>query len=304
MTEPIGDPLSVKREFSDVLWEVYPHPKYPTISITGESCSLNCDFCEGKYLRSMMSVQDPEELYDVCLELNSDGCRGVLLSGGFNEMGYVPFEGFVEAISRVKAETDLYLSIHPGLLPTELSTALADSGVDAVFFDLIADDELIKERMDLDRTSEDYKSSLNSLIEDFSSVSPHVLLGLSRDLDPERRILDVYSGYDFSSIVFLVLVPLRQSVETPSPEDVGVYLEEARLAFPDIPVSLGCMRPKRKGRIETEKNAVLAGVDRIVQPTEEAKEEARREGLSVRRLDACCGIPESLALRWESAKKS
>lgn len=299
MKELVERSFSLKRELSEVLWEVYPHPKFPSISITGAECSLNCDFCGGKYLEDMRSAEDPDRLYEICRSLDSQGCGGVLLSGGFNDRGYVPFEPFVEAIERIDRDTDLFLSMHPGLLPRNLSSDLSDAGMECVYFDLIADDGLIGDRMGLDRTVEDYERVLNGLMEDFSYVSPHVLLGLSDSLKSERKVLDSFSGYDFSVLVFLVLIPQRSDESFPSPEEVREYLAEARQKFPETPIALGCMRPRNEGRKRMEINAIAAGVDRIVQPSEEAKKIARKAGLEVHRVDACCGVPESLVRKWQ-----
>ena len=36
--------------------------EYPAISITGESCELNCGHCSGKLLKSMIPASTPEAL--------------------------------------------------------------------------------------------------------------------------------------------------------------------------------------------------------------------------------------------------
>ncbi len=73
---------------------------------------------------------------------------------------------------------------------------------------------------------------------------------------------------------------------------MGKFIAEARLEFPEIPLALGCMRPKDSMRVETERKAIEAGVDRVVLPSEEAADFARDRGLDIRRMEACCSVPE------------
>jgi hypothetical protein len=76
--------------------------KYPGISITGSQCSLSCDHCGALILETMIPAQDPRELVRKCIQLERKGNHGVLLSGGCNTQGKLPWHKFVSAIAEIK----------------------------------------------------------------------------------------------------------------------------------------------------------------------------------------------------------
>lgn len=293
---------SVKLERSEVLWAFFPHPSFPSVSLTGNKCALNCEFCRGQYLKEMKSITDPDELYNTCLSLDSNGSRGVLLSGGYNEEGYIPFEPFLDSISKIKKETGLFLNIHSGYMPPDLVRALSESGIDGVDFQFISDDETIQSELGLDRTAEDYKKTFELFLEEIPYVAPHILLGLSGGrLRVEEKALKEFSNLRISALVFLVMISPDSpsgNYEIPSTEKIGEIIAEARLNYPRTPLALGCMRPKGDSRTEIESRAIEAGVDRIVLPSNEALETARDIGLKVRKLETCCSIPENKVYEW------
>lgn len=282
------------------IWDSHPKPYFPSISLTGGFCALNCDYCKGRYLLDMISADDPENLYDTCVSLEADGARGVLLSGGYNKEGYLPIEPFLDSITRISQETNLFLSVHPGLVSDGLARKLGDAGIDLVDFNFIVDEEVIIRRNGIQKAPKDYKNTLNSLLNEISHVAPHILLGLSREgLKAGRLALNALSGKKISALVFLIIIPPSSSqsknYEIPKPKQVGRLIAEARLNFPDIPLSLGCMRPRDTHRVETEIEAVRSGIDRIVLSSKESMQVARELGLEVHRLEACCAVPETIA---------
>jgi len=222
----------------------------------------------------------------------------VLLSGGYNEEGYVPFEPFLDAIERVKRETGLFISAHTGLVPGWLAQELGKAGVDLVDFDLIGDDETVELVMGIDRSVEDYRRAMKALERSLPHVVPHICIGLhAGELRGEFRALEMVSGFKISGLVFLALVPTPgtpfEKVESPSPPAVGEVIARARLSFPEIPLALGCMRPRSRHRVEFEFQAVRSGVDRMVAPAPDTIKEVKRKGIEVKRVDACCSLPVS-----------
>ncbi|MEM2907616.1 MAG: hypothetical protein QXP65_00210 [Candidatus Hadarchaeales archaeon] len=255
----------------------------------------------------MLPCTTPEELRSTCLALASDGARGVLLSGGYNSEGYVPFEPFLDAIAWVKRETKLFVSIHPGLMPTWLTHELGKVGVDMANFDLIGDDETIRLVLGIDRKVKDYRRTLKALINEIPYVAPHICVGLhAGKLKGERKALEMISDLDIATLVFLILVPTRgtkfEDVSSPSPEALAELIGEARSKFPHIPLALGCMRPRNDQRVELELAALQSGIDRIEMPSKRTIETAREQGRLVRRLEACCAIPTELleVASWSS----
>ena len=274
----------------------YPHPRFPTLSITGDECAFRCKHCNRRYLRRMLACQTPDVLFRACAELASKGARGVLISGGYNEEGYVPFEPFVDAIERVKRETGLYLNIHPGLMPGWLARELGRAGVDMASVDVIGSDETIELVLGVERTARDYKRTLRALERAIPHVVPHVCIGLHRgEFRGEPEALEMIAGIDFSTLVFLVIVPTPgasfERISPPSPAKVGEFIAGAKLKFPKATFALGCMRPRGSERVGFELAALRAGVERIELPSGQTLKAARELGLRVRRLEACCAVP-------------
>ena len=102
----------------------FPGSYYPTISLTGRTCSLRCGYCAGKYLEGMIPVRGPGDLFPLARRLAKGGARGLLLSGGSDLEGRLPIRPFLPEIGRVKRELDLFLSVHPGLVDRELASAM------------------------------------------------------------------------------------------------------------------------------------------------------------------------------------
>ncbi len=292
------DAFSVKLGRDPTFMACYPHPRFPTLSITGEGCALSCKRCGRRYLRHMISCSSPDVLFRTCSELASNGARGVLLSGGYNEEGHVPFEPFLDTIERVKRETGLFISAHTGLAPAWLARELGRAGVDLADFDLIGDDETIELVLGIDRTVKDYRRAMRALKRSLPHVVPHICIGLhAGELRGEFRALDIASEIEPQAVVLLVLVPTSdtkfENVSPPSSEAVGRVAAEARLKFPNAQLALGCMRPRGQERVKLELAALHSGVDRIEMPADQTMDEAKKLGLRVERLNACCSVPIS-----------
>lgn len=299
MSSKIGQALSVKLKHRRELLACYPHPAFPTISITGSDCALNCKHCGRRYLKGMISCPTPASLYERCLDLSSKGAVGVLLSGGFNAEGYVPFEPFLDTIEKIKEQTGLFISAHTGLVPEWLAKEIGSAGVDLADFDLIGDDSTIKSVLGIEKTVDDYRSSLGFLVQHIPYVVPHICVGLHFGrLLGEFRALELASEIEPHLLVLLVLSPTsRTDFEKLAPPPINAFKKvaiKARLMFPNIDIALGCMRPRFQGRHELEFIALQSGVDRIELPSERTLEEARKMGMIVKKLYACCSVPDGV----------
>jgi len=277
----------------------YPHPSFPTISITGDKCAFCCKHCGRRYLKNMISCTTPEALRDECLRLSSNGVRGVLLSGGYNKEGYVPFEPFLDAIKSVKSETGMFISAHTGLVSESLAKDLGKAGVDLADFDLIGDDSTIELVLGVRKKVEDYQRSMKALKRYVKYVVPHICVGLhAGEVRGEFRALEMASEIKPPLVVLLVLTPTAgtefEKSLAPSVDDFRRVAAEARLRFPEAQLSLGCMRPRDSGRLGMELAALQAGFDRIELPAEQTLEAARDMGLEVKKLRACCAVPEDV----------
>ncbi len=253
------------------------------VSLTGRECSLGCAHCGGHYLNDMISL---EEAFRRAEEGRS---RSFLISGGCSPSGVVPFTAHKEELERLSGTSTL--NLHVGLVNEE-EAAYAGKIAGAVSFDLVGDNETIREVYGLDKTVADYVRSYE-LLRNHARVVPHICIGLRGGrISGERRALEILQRLGAPALVFLVLIPTPgtrfQEVAPPEPAAVAQILAEARLAFPGTPIQLGCMRPGGRYRRAIDVLAVRAGVNTIVNPAPQARRLARYLGLTARRGEECC----------------
>jgi uncharacterized radical SAM superfamily protein len=77
-------------------------------------------------------------------------------------------------------------------------------------------------------------------------------------------------------------------IKPPSPKTILNVIVEARLMMPNIPIVLGCARPKGYHRTLTDILAVEAGINAIAFPSNEAIEKAEKLGLEIIFSEVCC----------------
>jgi uncharacterized radical SAM superfamily protein len=266
---------------------------FPSISITGSSCSLKCKHCGGKVLNTMLPAVTPERLGEVCSGIKAKGGVGCLVSGGCLPDGSVPLNNFVKAIEAVKKKLELTVVVHTGVINIQLARRLRDAGVDAALIDVIGSDETIREIYQLNASVADYDKSLRALHESRIPLVPHILAGLHYGrLKGEAEALKMVAKYSPSAVIIIALMPihgtLMENATPPTPMDVAKVLVAARLMMPKTPLVLGCMRPKGKHRAETDKLAVRAGVNAIAFPHEQAIQLAESMKLETSFSSLCC----------------
>lgn len=266
---------------------------FPSISLTGSSCALNCKHCGMKVLNTMTPAVSPTELFEVCKKLKTDGTQGCLISGGCDSDGAVPLSNFLGTFRRIKNALGLTIAVHTGLVNFSVANQLKTAGVDSVLIDIIGSDETIKEICNLDVNVSDYEKSLKALNDSQIAFVPHVLVGLHYGrLKGEFEALKLVAKYSPSAVIIIVFMPIRgtpmENVEPPEPVDVIRALVCAQLLMPNIPVVLGCMRPKGEHRKQTDVLAVKAGADSIAFPIEEAIQTAKSMNLEIGFSHVCC----------------
>jgi len=266
---------------------------FPTISVTGKGCALNCKHCGGKVLETMYPATAPEKLFDLCVQLKRKGALGCLISGGCLPNGSIPIGKFVDVIKKVKRELGLTMFVHSGIIDFDTAKKLRNAGVDAALIDIIGSDETIREIYNLNVTVKDYENSLKALHETGIVFVPHVIVGLHYGkLKGEFHALKMISQYKPSALVIIAFMPIHETematVEPPKPEDIAKVITVARLMFPMTPLVLGCMRPKGKHRAKTDILAIKAGVDAIAFPEEEAIKFAENQGCGISFSSFCC----------------
>ena len=266
---------------------------FPTISVTGSGCSLNCKHCGGLVLETMHPVKSSEELFELCARLKKNGAQGCLISGGCLPDGSVPISKFIDAVSKVKRDLGMTVLVHTGIIDETDAKMLAGVKVDSALIDIIGSDNTIREIYRLNVTVEDYSRSLKALQDSGIPFVPHVIVGLHYGkLEGEYHALRMIRDCKPSALVVIAFMPIRgtemERVKPPEPAEIAKVVACARLMFPHTPIALGCMRPKGEHRVQTDILAVKAGVDAIAFPTEEAINFARLHGRTAAFSPMCC----------------
>ncbi|AVX20089.1 hypothetical protein SAMN02745885_00955 [Carboxydocella sporoproducens DSM 16521] len=249
------------------------------VSVTGKECALNCSHCGGHYLEKMAALK-PEILGQA---------KSYLISGGCDGQGRVPWFRQLDLLLQAKGKSRY--NMHVGLVNEEEIPALARIA-DVVSFDFVADDATIREALGLEKTVEDYVRVYQALRQKVR-VLPHICIGLrGGEESGEERALDLLAELGTEGLVFIVFTPTpgtRYADRQPPPlERVVDLLSEARLRFPNLPIHLGCMRPKGKYRARLDELAIRAGINRLVQPTPGAVQLAQTLGLEIVYGEECC----------------
>ncbi len=227
------------------------------------------------------------------MKLKRKGAIGYLISGGCLPDGSVPLERFIDTIAEIKRELGVKTVVHTGVIDLSMAKRLKEADVDAALIDIIGSNETIREIYQLDVQVEDYERSLEALQESEIPFVPHVLVGLHYGkLGGEFQALKMISKYAPSAIIVIAFMPIRETpmenVAPPAPEDIAKVLATARLITPQVPIALGCMRPKGKHRIKTDRLALGTGVNAIAFPEEEAIRLAESLGLEITFSSLCC----------------
>jgi uncharacterized radical SAM superfamily protein len=267
--------------------------QFPTVSVTGTACALNCRHCGGRVLETMHPANTPEKLFELGAELKQNGASGCLISGGCLPDGSVPLTPFLPTIKKIKRELGLTVFVHTGIIDAATATALKTAGVDAALIDIIGSDETIRKVCNLNVTVKDYVRSLNALQHAGLNFVPHVIVGLhDGKLKGELDALKMVASVKPSAIVVIAFMPIHgtamANVKPPQPAEIAKVTATARLMFPETPLVLGCVRPKGKHRAETDVLALKAGVDAIAFPDEEAVKYAEAQGYTLSFSSYCC----------------
>jgi len=268
---------------------------YPALSLTGDRCQLLCEHCKGLLLKPMIKATDPETLITKCLKLAHSGHSGVLLSGGSDLEGRLPWKKFYQAIQKIKTETDLFVSVHSGFLDFSTAVALKEAGVDQALTDIMGDEETAKKIYHLDSLQK-VITSLENLFKSGLDVVPHIVAGLMYGkIHGEYNALHIISRFNPSSFVIVVLMPLKgtpmSGVLPPSPIEIARLISTARLMMPHTPISLGCERPRNKEGDIMEELAIYAGATRMAVWSKKTIDLTLNLGLKPLFQPTCCSVP-------------
>ena len=251
------------------------------VSVTGTACALHCAHCDAHYLTGMRRLTDPA----------LERARSLLISGGCDLQGRVPVLPHLASILRAGAGKRL--NWHVGLIDEETVRAI-EPYVDVVSFDMVGDDETIREVYGLERTVADYVATYR-MLRRHVRVVPHVTVGLwGGEMHGEQQTLRLLQELGAEAVVFIVFIPTSGTRyadrQPPVVEQLVDLLAEARIMFADTPLLLGCMRPAGQYRDRLDALAVEVGLNKIVNPARTAVAAAQRLGLTVEWGEECCAL--------------
>lgn len=274
-----------------------PGSYFPSISITGKKCQLNCQHCESHFLQHMQAITQPHDLLLFCQNLAQKGGIGCLISGGCDFSGRLPLTQFYPILTEIKQKTRLFLNVHTGFLDASEAQELSKTSIDCASVDVVGATETLHSVYGLKRRSlDDYVTTLRVLNENHVSISPHICVGLHYG----KLLGELTALQHIRSILqprILVIIAFMPTPNTPmanappaDPLDVARVCALARLLFPKTEIALGCMRPRGAGRRRMEQLAIQAGVTRIVLPTKATRDYLLEEGYAISTKNACCVI--------------
>ena len=283
----------------------YVWPKFPSISMSGNRCSLQCKHCNHTYLNDMQSCATPEKLLKLCKKIANNGSIGFLLSGGCNNNGeMLNLRKLLPTIKKVKKETNLIVKLHTGIVDKKLSEDIVAAGVDIASTEVVGSDETIKDVFGFHATTTSYKNTLQNLTDaGIPYMIPHICIGLNYgyvkgEFNALKMIMESCKP---SVLVMIVFRPTKDTLlekcKIPSIDGISRVITHAKEQFPTIDISLGCLRPRTKDREAIEYAALQSGVTRMEIPSKNTIKTAISMGFTIRTISACCALPEELERR-------
>ncbi len=269
--------------------------KYPALSITGKHCDLLCGHCYGKLLQQMIDCSTPERLLHKCLQLSEQGYPGCLITGGCSKDGKLPFKKIFPVMQEIKRRTSLKISVHAGVVNEELVRGLAEVGISRVLIDVVGSAQTLKDIYKLNIGIDQIEKSLELLSQHNLHFVPHVVIGIDRGhIIGEYEALRLIRRYNPPQLNLVVFMPLPDTplfnCSHPDLAEVENVMRYARELFIDIPIALGCGRPRGEYSVALEKFAIDIGINRIALWNDETIDYARKLDIHIEFKDTCCSI--------------
>ncbi len=265
-----------------------PGKRFPSVSVTGTACHLNCAHCGRHYLKGM--VDGSRSLKNVCLKPGINGC---LISGGLDGRLKVPIDRHAEELKELK-KMGLKINAHVGFIDESDIEWLRY--VDVVSLDFVGSDEVIRRVYGIKKRVRDYIEVIELLTSEGIRVAPHLTIGLDFGrVWWEKEAVETLSSYwpKIDILVLDALIPTKGTdmwnagVKEPSIVESMEVLGYARELFRGE-LSVGCMRPRGKWRKEFDRKAIKEGINRITNPPRDAIEFAKELGMRIRIIEECC----------------
>ena len=269
--------------------------RYPAVSITGQTCGRQCQHCAGRLLTSMRLATTPRELLDLGRRLAASGQAGLLLSGGGDQDGSLPWRERLPAIAELSDSTNLIITAHVGRIDVELARGLKEAGVRQALIDVVGDAATARDILRLPDGLSGQEETLAACAVADLEVVPHIILGLhGGQLRGEERALEMVAALNPARVVLVVFMPLKRTPlagATPlALEEAARFIAQARLRLPQARHHLGCARPRGRYRHDLDALAVRAGINALAIPSDAAIATAQELGIPVSFQDTCCSL--------------
>ena len=278
---------------------------FVSFSVTGGNCECRCAHCDAGLLRNMADCSTPDKFIFQADRALVRGCTGILVSGGSGRNGSVPLLRHIEGIRYAKAK-GLKTLVHTGLLDQDTARALKSANVDQALLDVIGSEKTIRSVYGIEKTPEDFYSSMLYCKDAGLEIAPHLVIGLGFGrIDGEYRAIDRLRSLEAENVVLVVLVPKRGTkmadIQPPPLPEVLELLRYAARNLKKSRIMLGCSRPHIYSQ-EIEKAAVELGFDAIAYPHENTISCAEKLGLNIVFFEECCSLAGRITT--EMAEKS
>lgn len=263
---------------------VYPKNTH-AISLSGRACALNCAHCNKHYLKQMAPLAKP-------IPKNT---QSLLISGGLKKNGQSFILDHEKELARLKKSGSYRLNAHIGFTSPQELDQIAKI-VDCVSFDFVSDTAVIQKVYKIDKNQQDYLK-LYKLLATKTTVFPHITIGLDAGrIHWEYEAIDILNDLGADRLVLNVFIPTPGTdfADSPKPDlkEVRKVLKHARRVFKNKILILGCMRPAGKYRAELDQIAIEEGIDRLVQPTPQARTLAKKLNLEISEASECCVLDQ------------
>jgi uncharacterized radical SAM superfamily protein len=268
--------------------------RYPAISITGNQCDLLCEHCKGKLLEPMIEAGSPDALLQIAGKFAQNGAYGILLTGGADQNGRLPWKPYCGSIRKIREKSSLYLTAHTGFPGREICRRLKKAGLNQALLDVMGDEKAARQVYHLSGLHTVLRA-LEAIKESGIELVPHIVAGLHYGkIEAEYEALKIIGRFQPAALVVVVLTPLKGTpmtgVSPPPPLEIGRLIATARLSMPEVPISLGCERPRNRDGWLMERLAIRAGATRMAVWSEAAIEECKHLGLAFRFQATCCSL--------------
>ncbi len=269
--------------------------RYPAVSLTGGQCGRGCLHCAGRLLEHMLKPGSPQELVELGDRLWSQGQAGLLLSGGGDGAGRLPWGRWLAAIAQVRERTGLTITAHVGRIDEDTARGLRQAGVSQALLEVAGAEETAREVLRLADGLAAQGETLAACAAAGLETVPHIILGLHEGrMLGEERALELVAQAAPRRVVFVVFMPIKNTplakAAPPPPEEVAGFLARARLKMPSASHHLGCARPRGRYRRQLDALAVAAGINALAIPSDAALEAAARLGIAVEYKETCCSL--------------